>query len=170
MAKRKSVRAKTDEFYRVLGFRLEMESDTYYNEDGDESGEPWSYRGTTTTDWRFERVTRTDSAPDMLMYLGLDEPLPNDGETLYAVYGIYDTGDSFGTDYSKYCEGFVVYRDHAVAKAAAEILNKTKAYTTALPTGVGDHTVNVHVPWVGYFESLARVEIEYFVYNHKIIA
>lgn len=92
--------------------------------------------------------------------------VPKKNVPYYLLYGVYDTGDSFGKDSGK-IEFFDLYDNLAPAEASSKILegNRNRANES-----VDDYSVTIFdnefkpykttVPWLGYFESLVGVYVE----------
>lgn len=91
-------------------------------------------------------------------------------DELYLLYGIYSTGDSFGTDSGR-IEFVSLHRDKAVAEENARRIEKnaddfrresrhtTSSYSVELLTDEGE-TFKFCVPWNGHFESLDWITVE----------
>lgn len=97
---------------------------------------------------------------------------PVKGETYHLLYAVYSTGDSFGHYAGAGFEGIGVYKDRKVAE-----LNRTrllegkpvasrKSFSFELIRLRVEGTKTTHNyfrPWLGYFESLDKLEIDSFV-------
>ena len=137
-------------------------SRTYTTREGDPNDQ-WD-RGNTSTD---HSVTGLVVGED---YHGLyldGEVKP--GDTVWLVYAVYSTGDSFGHDQDKCIEFFTVHRDESVAKFNARALagyepekdfSQREKFFLSLDNGEQFQTVP---PWSGYFESLSYVQADPFV-------
>lgn len=120
-------------------------------------------RGNTFTTWEFESCTQNSRHPDVL---GHFNERPNDGQTLYLVSVIYNTGDSFGHDEAKSIEHIMVYEALTDAEEAVKFLYDSKEQHKAnIPDGIGGISVINYLPWVGYFESIHSVEIYPFTFK-----
>lgn len=87
----------------------------------------------------------------------------NVGDAVYIVWAEYGTGDSFGHDGGnvEFIAGFI---DENNANECADMLRRVEDYSYTLTLEDGS-THDMHCPWVGYFESLERINV-----NKTIIA
>lgn len=124
--------------------KVNLEVTTRHNNDGEDSSEPYSYRGTTSG--TVERVyISTDDYH--YGYRGMETDLE---PPFYVVYGSYYTGDTFGSDFDACVIG--VEKLSAEAEALAKEASEFKGY--------GQLSNGFYVPWNGYFESLISVNWE----------
>jgi len=131
----------------------------YQTEEGEDTDEPYSWRGTTNTEASdFEAVySEGDGKP----YRGMVRPGPfsceaKPGDTVYAVIVRYSTGDTFGRE-----DGQTVCLDVFLDKSRAEELAEAAQRADEFRMTVND--VEYYVGWVGYFESLEDVSVETLV-------
>jgi len=92
--------------------------------------------------------------------------VPKKNRPYYLLYGIYDTGDSFGRDCGQ-IEFFDLYDNLEAADASCKIL---EGFTGNHKDNDDDHSVTIFdnefkpykttVPWLGYFECLQGVYVE----------
>lgn len=92
----------------------------------------------------------------------------NKGDTLYLIYAIWSTGDSFHHD-TRGCIDFVaVYKDKATANLVAHVLENHKHeddrhgkynWTANIMLDNGEE-FKYHVGWLGYFENLDEIYVE----------
>lgn len=167
-AKKKGGRKAVEK--KVWTIALDAEASTYDNGDGEDSSEPYSYRGTTTTDWtvRGLRLMKNDS--DYISYRAGDSTQvafePVVGETYHALYAIYSTGDSFGHDYGYCLELVGVYKDKAVAEENRKrCLQECHSWDEATVKLKVEGVKTLHKyyrPWTGYFDRLDHLELESF--------
>jgi hypothetical protein len=155
MAKRQ---AKTDAT-PVKYLHLNTESYTDVTREADPDDE-WGADDTNTS-WSLRGIMLSDT--DGQHALPADFPVEI-GETVYVVYAIYSTGDSFHHADGEYLEVLSFHKDSARAyrnKAAAEGPRKDRHdMTIEFDSGA---KVQRYCPWDGYFESLDRVDVESFV-------
>ena len=88
---------------------------------------------------------------------------PEPNKDYWLLYGIYSTGDSFGTDDGRisYVD---LYEDRGVAEENAKRLRKHNegnedCYSCKLIHESGKE-YQFHVPWKGYFERLSYLEVK----------
>jgi hypothetical protein len=91
---------------------------------------------------------------------------PKKDKPYYLLYGVYDTGDSFGRDTGQ-LEFFDLYDNLEAAETSRKILD---GFTGNHKDNNDDHSVTIFdnefkpykttVPWLGYFESLQGVYVE----------
>ena len=90
------------------------------------------------------------------------------GVDYYLLYGIYNTGDSFGHDDGR-IEFVDLYEDRNVAEDNAKRLRKHNddnrndfmkdGYYSAKLLHESGKEYDFHVPWKGYFENLSYLEV-----------
>ena len=135
----------------------------------------WS-RDSTSTTWSVVGCGE-DVPDDYIRFDSVDTDLTG---TVFGVYAIYSTGDSFGNDKSANFEAVWVFDSLAMAEAAIDTIkahakwhhdlsnrwsqkkvvasaNFVDEYTVLLNVGKGD-PYRLHVPWNGYFERLEQVD------------
>lgn len=123
--------------------KVNLDVVTSHNNDGDDDGGRWSYRGTTSG--YVSNVYVSDSNYNY-SYRGFETPLD---PPFYVVYAEYTTGDTFGSDFEACIVG--VEKDAETADAlATEARNKT---------GFGELSNGFYVPWNGYFEHLDSIHV-----------
>lgn len=124
--------------------RVNLDLSIYHNNDGEDSDEPYSYRGTTSG-----HVDRVYISYDDYNYgyRGMETDLD---PPFFVVYATYTTGDTFGSDFEAAIVGVVKSEDEARALAL-----EAKDYE-----GYGSLSNGFYVPWNGYFESLESIHIE----------
>jgi len=94
---------------------------------------------------------------------------PKKGKVYHLLFAVYSTGDSFGHDEGRCFEAIGVYKDRKVAEENEKRLRsvpkeKEKFDAVGLKTeGLGVHKYNR--PWMGYFESLDRLEVLSLILN-----
>lgn len=132
---------------------LEVEHDHF--QDVSEPPDPndsWS-RGTTISIHTVNGLKKVNEKD--FFDLIIDEKVRK-GTGLYVVYGIYTTGDSFGTDVDGRIEFFSVHRKEEVALRNADILRKASGNNVKLRIDSGE-IFETYIPWNGYFERLTEV-------------
>jgi hypothetical protein len=145
--------------------RLDVTTNCCGGSSRESSNDGWD-RGDTYTQWTVNGLRLTnreygDVTADFEVQAG---------DTVYLVYAIYSTGDSFGHDTNANIEFITVHKDRAIAEANERALNGKTTYL--VKGGNYDWNVNLqtdtgivfpyHVPWLGYFESLTGVYVESF--------
>lgn len=88
-----------------------------------------------------------------------------DGETLYLVYAIYGTGDSFSYDDNGCCDFIALYKTRAkaealVAKITAENENKKEQPMSMTYQDEAGQMHRILCGWNGYFETLTTCEVK----------
>lgn len=147
---------------------IEVLTDSYCDvtREADEN-DSWS-RESTSTHWTVEglKLAQNDNYGTVAVAFK-----PVKGEIYHLLYAVYSTGDSFGHDEGRNFEAIGVYKDRKVAeenekrltsapKKGANWDDQFKAIVLKTE-GLGEHKYSR--PWVGYFESLDRLEVESFV-------
>ena len=135
----------------------------------------WS-RDSTSTSWSVVGCGE-DVPDDYIRFDSVDTDLTG---TVFGVYAIYSTGDSFGNDESANFEAVWIFDSLAMAEAAIDTIkahakwyndlndrwsqkkvvasaNFVDEYTVLLNVGKGD-PYRLCVPWNGYFERLEQVD------------
>jgi hypothetical protein len=144
----------------TIGFIVTMHSSIEVTRPADYD-DRWD-RDDTFTTWKFESCTQNSRYPDVL---GHFNEHPNDGQTLYLVSVIYNTGGSFGRDEAGSIEHIMVYEALTDAEEAVKLLEQSTTHHVAIPNGIGSNTIISYCPWVGYFESIHSVEIYPFTFK-----
>jgi hypothetical protein len=158
-----------------IGVRVDSES--WDNNDGEDSNERYRYRGTTTTRWDVRGLKLIESNEDRYGR-GIHEIVevnfePHKGKLYHLLYAVYSTGDSFGHDEGRCFEVIGLYKSRKVADENLKRLHEGK------PSVKGDWGAelvsmkfegtkkphNYYRPWGGYFDRLDRLEVESFVLN-----
>ncbi len=150
---------------------------TTHNTGGYDPEDKWS-RDSTDTSWGIRGCAEV--VPDR--YESFDDIDTDLTGTLYAVYTIHSTGDSFGHDESAYFEFVWVYDNVDKAKAAIQLIrdhaewyrkrhgwrpekveDKRFKDDYSLTIDIGkDKPMTVCASWNGYFESLNEVDLVVF--------
>ena len=116
----------------------------------------WS-RDSTYEDHNIEGIRVVDGYYDLEVGFEV-EP----GRDYWLLYGIYSTGDSFGTDDGR-IEFVDLYEDRLVAEENAKRLRKHndegEGFSCELVHESGKD-FQFHVPWKGYFERLSYLEVQ----------
>ena len=93
------------------------------------------------------------------------------GESLWLVWAVYSTGDSFGHDDAANIEFVSAHRDEGTARHNAGMLGsiaRDADYGHRVKVLLdGGNTMDYTVPWLGYFESLDYVEVGQFVVSSE---
>lgn len=124
--------------------RVNLDVTMWSNDDGEDSDEPYSYRG--TTDGTVDRVYVSTRDYDY-GYRGYETDLQ---PPFFVVYSEYYTGDTFGSDFEAAICG--VFKTEEEAREFEEEARDFK--------GFGSLSNGYYVPWNGYFESLLDIKIE----------
>jgi len=89
------------------------------------------------------------------------------GRGYWLVWVDYGTGDSFSHDRNQF-EAVDLFEDYELAQACGkacevleEELNGKYDYNSLQYERQNGEHVKVHAPWLGYFENLNRVEVQY---------
>lgn len=142
-------------FIVVMDSLIEVTRSADYNDQWD--------RDDTYTSWTFESCTTAKTHPDVLGYFN---DHPNDGQELYLVSVIFNTGDSFGHEEAGSIEHILVYESLQDAKEAVKLIEQSKnSHKVVIPNGIGSNTRITYCPWVGYFESIHSIEIYPFTFK-----
>lgn len=168
MAKRKK-----EQKQKVWTIGVLAESHTVDHNDGDQSGEPYSYRGTTSTSWDIRGLKLIEDPNDRSYYVRETTNVgfePVRGELYHLLYAIYSTGDSFGHDEGRCLEVIGVYKDRDIAKENLHRLELGKpeakgefgSMQVLLKMEGTNKQQPYYRPWMGYFERLDRLEVESF--------
>lgn len=175
MAKSRKVKTKGPEAPQALWtIGVKTEKDSWYNDDGEDSSEPYSYRGSTTARWDVQGLHLMPSG-DHNYGFGYREFcdvgfLPEVGKTYHLLFCIYSTGDTFGHDEQACFEAIGVYEDKAVAYENEQRLRtghplvkgQYGSQCVLLKLEGTEKQVPYNRPWDGYFESLDRLEVMSF--------
>lgn len=143
----------------TYGFKVVMDTREYITRKGDPN-DPWS-GDATDTDWEFESANQVYKNPDVV--LNTLSPL-EDGQNLYLVSCIWNTGCSFSRSDGYGCEHIFVYDNIDDADAAVKVIKNSES-SCVFPDGVGGTKTMEYVPWHGYFESVKSIEIYRFKYK-----
>lgn len=122
-----------------------IKTSIYYNNDGEDSNERYSYRGTTSGS--VDEIFVSDNDYDF-SYEGLETDLE---PPFYVVYATYMSGDTFGSDWNAVIVG--AEKEYDKAK---ELLNEATEASS-----FGELSNGFYIPWIGYFEHLETLEIEH---------
>jgi hypothetical protein len=125
--------------------KINLDITRQYNNDGEDSDEPYSYRG-TTSGWVNGVTVHDDSSDYFTSYNGLATDLK---PPFYVLYCEYETGDTFGSDYEASVIG--VSKEYADMELLREEAEKFE--------GFGQLSNGYYVPWNGYFEHLIALTI-----------
>jgi hypothetical protein len=129
---------------RIGMTKVNLDITTYHNNDGEDSDEPYSYRGTTSGTVDSVYVSTDDYHYG---YRGMETDLD---PPFIVVYAEYMVGDTFGSDYEAAIVGIVKTQEEA-----DDLLNEAEKYE-----GYGSLSNGYYVPWNGYFESLRGLHYE----------
>lgn len=127
--------------------RVDLDVTTWHNNDGEDSNEPYSYRGTTSGSVDGVRILKKNESSYGWSYRGLETDLE---PPFYVAYATYYTGDTFGSDFDAVIIGVTKTEDDIIA-----LVEEAENFT-----GYGSLSSGVYVPWNGYFESLIGVNYE----------
>ncbi len=82
-----------------------------------------------------------------------------EGDLVYVLYMIYDTGDSFGRAHGL-GEVFWVFNDEwAAEKARREVVKNSDQYSVEFDDGFGK-MIKLSNPGAGYFETIQSIEVK----------
>lgn len=127
--------------------------DTVHNNDGENSSEQYSYRGTTDTSWEIHHLKLHEK--DVYRSFPVDDAKV--GDKFFAVVAIYSTGNSFEYDYGGEIELVSLHKNEALAKENCENLKGKKTdYTMTIKLDSGGE-IKRTCYWDGYFESLDSI-------------
>lgn len=177
MAKKK---VKAKETLPEVGLRVVHDSyqcvTREYNDEG-----PYSRRDDTRTTWTVDGIELVDQYPDVTACFPLET-----GDSVYLVYVVYSTGDSFGHDEDHSIAFIDVFKTEERAKLAARGIREHRDWYCSTRSSrmtpaearklrgkyASEHSVDlvredgtVHMvcaSWNGYFESLSYVEVAHF--------
>lgn len=102
------------------------------------------------------RLTKEDE------YQAIPLTIRNIPDEMFALVGIYSTGDSFGCDYEGEVEFISVHRTKKLAEK-----NKLALMTSDVIEHDNGKKETIYKPWEGYFNSLGSLEV-YKLKVHKI--
>jgi hypothetical protein len=128
-------------------YYLNVKTDIYVhdNNDGDDSGEPYSYRGTTDTTRNFVSLKTSKTYGDVTVSF---EPVL--GRDYWLLYTEYSTGNSFGHDEN----AAVIYHDvYETVEVAYNALKELQEETNSITLNNGKK-MKIYRAWEGYFEHL----------------
>lgn len=152
MAKRK----QTDAAPPVKYLHLECRGYTEVTREADPD-DSWGADDTSTS-WSVDGVSLSDK--DGQHALPADFPVEV-GDTVYVVYAVYSTGDSFHRADGEYLEVLSFHKNSAIAyknKESADGPRKDRhEMTIEFDNG---KKIKRYCPWDGYFESLNYVSVE----------
>lgn len=145
----------------VQYLHLLAESQTAVTRDRD-PGDRWSGEDTSRS-WTVTGIALSDK--DGCDALPADFPVAL-GDTVYAVYAVYSTGDSFSRNKGANLEVVAFYKTAEKAHTAAAAISKRKRdreqdFKMSVELGSGG-VVKLYCQWDGYFESLDYVRVESF--------
>ncbi len=131
------------------------------------------YSGEQYGDWSeeydnsFDGVTRQDRHPSVTAPFDIKS-----GETGYAVWAEYSTGDSFGHSTRGSIEQLAIFKDEVAAREfIAKIEDPKNEYRdpkysslkgSKFETSDGQKFLFTYLPWDGYFESLDSINLDSF--------
>jgi len=169
------MKAKTEKEKTVWCIGVDVDCESWDNNDGEDSNEPYSYRGTTTTRWDVRGLKLKGTEDHSYGYRETVDVNfePVKGKLYHLLYAVYSTGDSFGHDEGRCFEAIGLYKSRKVAEENEKRLLEGK------PSKKGEWgmeqvllklegTTKQHPyyrPWNGYFESLDRLEVLTLVLN-----
>lgn len=134
-------------------FSVDYDRYTYVTREGDPE-DRWD-RDDTAADITVNGVRLTDRYFDVVLPTTYDPSKP-----LFLLWANYNTGDSFGHDRNQ-TEWIDIFQDEQKANEAAATLAKCtdRNYSNYSGTYIRDDgtSCTVHLPWLGYFESLNDV-------------
>ena len=117
----------------------------------------------TATDWTVNGISLSDQDSQYALEPDFDVEV---GDTVYVVYAVYSTGDTFHHASGAYLEVLSFHKNgdlaHQNASGARERSNRESAYTMTITYDSGAQ-VSRHCPWDGYFESLDYIQVDSFV-------
>lgn len=145
----------------------------------------WSGEDTTSS-WNVEGISLAKEYPNVTACFPVEA-----GDTVYLVFGVYSTGDSFSHHEDGSIDYIDVYKTHAKAEATAKTLREhnnwyrgmndrwapitakerkalSKKYKSAYSLEIvreNGSKMSVHIPWNGYFETLSYIEVASFTVN-----
>jgi hypothetical protein len=120
----------------------------------------------TSTSWSVDGVSLSDK--DGQHALPADFPVEA-GDTVYVLYAVYSTGDTFHRADGEYLEVISFHKNGTIAHKNCAHLSSRKnrgsagndfQMTIEYDSGA---KVQRHCPWDGYFESLDYVRVESFI-------
>lgn len=135
---------------------------TYQSEPGEDSDEPYSWRGVERTE--IEDVYARYSEGEGNPHRGMIRPgsfscEAKPGETVYAVIVRYSTGDTFGRE-----DGLAICIDVFTDKAKADSLAQAvESHGDNGEFRMHHEGIEYYCSWVGYFEHLEDVLVEELV-------
>jgi hypothetical protein len=149
-------------------WRLKVVDETYVEQTREGDGQLYGDRGETYTSHRLQGL-RLDDYGDVIARLPVKS-----GDSLWLVYAIYSTGNSFGWDSCDRIEYYSVHRTREAAVAnkerlAAQSPHGTKRYPSATAKKMrmivhdDGSKEDVFLPWDEMFASLDRIDIEELV-------
>ncbi len=134
----------------------------YHNGDGEDSDEPYSYRGTDVTE---HHIDGFDLVPEKGYGDLLVDFKPTYDKTYFLVYVIYSTGDSFSHSEGKIQFIELCQKESFANKIRGFILSdrdnpkREDKFSLPLVTESGKN-YTLHMGWKGYFERLTSVEVQ----------
>lgn len=126
--------------------RVNLDVNTWHNDDAEEGDGPWRYRGSTSGTINSVRVVPEGDNYGW-GYTGAETDLE---PPFFVVYAEYYTGDTFGSDYEATVVGVVKTEEEAM-----DLTREAEQFQ-----GFGSLSNEFYVPWNGYFESLISVRYE----------
>jgi hypothetical protein len=143
----------------ATGLYLDYSGNEYVTREGDRNDQ-WD-RDDTCTDWTFNSLHLSDDE-NRYAHCYIDGEAKV-GDTLYIVYAVYSTGDSFGHDDRASVEVFTAHRVKEVAEFNYRLLEASRHGGGSVSLALDDGKfLNTYLPWSGYFESLDDVYMTEF--------
>jgi hypothetical protein len=162
MAKRK----QTDAAPPVKYLHLECRGYTEVTREADPE-DSWGAADTSTS-WSTDGVSLSDKDGQHALPADFEVEV---GDTVYVVFAVYSTGDTFHRADGEYLEVLSFHKDAQRAyrnKAAAEGPRGKEASFSMTIEFENGKKVSRHCPWDGYFESLDYVSVDsYTVQAHS---
>ena len=151
--------------------KVQYDTRSYTIEEGDGSGERYSWQGVTGANHSIMGVEQVDDDRYGDLSTSFDVEV---GEQYYLLYVLYSTGCSFSRSEGE-IEFVGLYKDPAIAKENAD-----RIWKKARKDGERSFSVNLiaedgqeyqlHTPWEGYFERLEDVRIELVTTGYRYSA
>lgn len=116
----------------------------------------------TATDWTVRGISLGSENGEHSLQPDFDVEV---GDTVYVVYAVYSTGDTFHRAEGAYLEVLSFHKNgalaHQNAARARDRKGREEAYTMTIVYDSGAQ-VSRHCPWDGYFESLDYIQVDSF--------
>ena len=129
-----------------------------------DSEDGWD-RGDTETSYEVRGVTLQEEDS----YNAIPVEHINKGDTIYIVYAVYSTGDTFGTDSGGEIELVSVHKTKELAEKNVRMINSRTKKEANCSISIELDNGNIftrYCPWDGYFESLDYCEYKEVVVNY----